>query len=252
MIEKYVKARLRLALVEGLPGARVARHEDKFASGVPDFSITRGRRACWVEVKLDKFGRRSKTTELQRDFLRDVDGVLARYAITSTGKKSVRLYRVGAPGAVDEVLAEFDRHDHKAVAAFVHDRLVGGDDHEMVRDFHRKLRLGVRSSPTADWDAVASRVEHIQSEVDELKRAYGQVDLVEVADALFDITYLCHGAALNLGLPWREGFAEVHRSNMLKERDGRGGAGMGVFKPEGWRPPDVAGVLRRAGWERRS
>lgn len=50
-----------------------------------------------------------------------------------------------------------------------------------------------------------------------------------------------------LGIDLGPVFEEVHRANMAKvggptRADGK------ILKPEGWTPPDVAGVLRRQGW----
>jgi predicted HAD superfamily Cof-like phosphohydrolase len=56
--------------------------------------------------------------------------------------------------------------------------------------------------------------------------------------------------AARLGLPLRELFAEVHRSNMTKEPGASIGAakyGPGGGKGPGYEAPDIAGVLRAAG-----
>ncbi|MFV2142765.1 MULTISPECIES: pyrophosphohydrolase domain-containing protein [Isoptericola] len=71
-------------------------------------------------------------------------------------------------------------------------------------------------------------------------------DLVGTADATGDLRYVLHGLELECGIPGDEVFAAIHASNMAKlgadghpvrRADGK------VLKPEGWRPPDVAGVL---------
>lgn len=90
----------------------------------------------------------------------------------------------------------------------------------------------------------------IQEEVEELEAAHRDQDLVAVADALADITYVVVGMAVEYGIPLAEVWAEVHRSNMAKfpggqatyREDGK------VVKPAGWQPPDVVGVLRKHGF----
>ena len=60
------------------------------------------------------------------------------------------------------------------------------------------------------------RIDLIQEELDELKEAIKQNDLVEVADALTDILYVTYGAGHSFGLDLDKCFSEVQRSNMSK------------------------------------
>ena len=55
-------------------------------------------------------------------------------------------------------------------------------------------------------------------ELDELKQAIKDNDMVEIADALCDLQYVLAGAILEFGLGEKFGdlFGEVHRSNMSK------------------------------------
>lgn len=93
-------------------------------------------------------------------------------------------------------------------------------------------------------------------EVDECLSAMEDRDMVEVADGIIDSIYVLVGMGLELGLPLQALWEEVQRSNMakaieqpdgsfkvLKRADGK------VIKPEGWTPPDIAGVLRAHGWK---
>jgi dCMP deaminase len=76
----------------------------------------------------------------------------------------------------------------------------------------------------------------------------GREDLGAALRAL-DVALSMEAAAL--GLPLREAFAEVHRSNMTKEPGHRIGAakyGPGGGKGPGYRPPDIESVLAAAGW----
>ena len=119
-----------------------------------------------------------------------------------------------------------------------------------VREFSEKFGVPVADRPRLDVAVARRRYDHLAEEMGELFRATNQGDLPGVADALADLVYVALGAALELGVPFDEVFDEVHRSNMRKERrDGGGGHKLGIGKPEGWRPPDVRGVLARHGWE---
>jgi predicted HAD superfamily Cof-like phosphohydrolase len=62
------------------------------------------------------------------------------------------------------------------------------------------------------------KIRLIQEELNELKEAADNKDIVEVADALADLTYVLAGAILEFGMGDRFHliFDEVHRSNMSK------------------------------------
>lgn len=78
------------------------------------------------------------------------------------------------------------------------------------------------------------------------------VDIVEIADACCDLAYVALGTLYTM---FGEACAqamwdEVHRSNMDKFPGGRvlykpNGK---IAKPDGWRPPDLASVLRKHGF----
>ena len=132
------------------------------------------------------------------------------------------------------------------------------DYFEDVGDFHRKfglkkaglaLKLRPHLLPQDDF---YFRLAFILEETQELIVAHRNSDLAGCADALIDIVYVALGAAQEMELPWQALWAEVQRANMTKERatgddDPRSKRGYGkdIIKPEGWRPPDLAGVLRQ-------
>ena len=62
------------------------------------------------------------------------------------------------------------------------------------------------------------RVNLLQEELNELREAIEENDIIEIADALSDLQYVLSGAVLEFGLGNKLGelFAEVHRSNMSK------------------------------------
>ena len=94
------------------------------------------------------------------------------------------------------------------------------------------------------------RLGFLAEELAETLRAVMDDDLPGIADGLADLRYVTDGAAHFYRIPLDDVALEVHRANMDKERGptpGRGSA-LDVRKPAGWRPPDVAGVLRRRGW----
>jgi predicted HAD superfamily Cof-like phosphohydrolase len=80
------------------------------------------------------------------------------------------------------------------------------------------------------------------------ERAVFSVDLPATADALADLDYVIAGTRLTYGIPGAEVAAEVHASNMRKV-GGKPDENGKLQKPDGWTPPDVEGVLRRAGWK---
>lgn len=92
----------------------------------------------------------------------------------------------------------------------------------------------------------------IHEEVRELNQAVEERNNVEVADALCDIIVVTIGMMVSLDLPIQALWDEVMRSNMAKinpdgsvtrRADGK------VLKPEGWTPPDLAGVLAAHEWK---
>jgi len=97
----------------------------------------------------------------------------------------------------------------------------------------------------------ALRIRLLREEFDEYIEAENDNDLVEIADALADLTYIAVGTALKYGIPLDVVFREVHATNMAKFPDGKANVRSDgkVLKPEGWKPPDIAALLQRHGWE---
>ena len=88
----------------------------------------------------------------------------------------------------------------------------------------------------------------IIEEYKELMVAFGNRDLVEIADACADLKWVIEGLEHTLKIPQQEVWNEVARSNhakigadgkVHKRPDGK------VLKPEGWTPPDIKGVLKK-------
>lgn len=93
-----------------------------------------------------------------------------------------------------------------------------------VSKFHNTFDLPVLESAIIPSNARCElRINLLQEELDELKAAIEDNDLVEVADALCDLQYVLSGAVLEFGLGNRfaELFGEVQRSNMSKVCESR-------------------------------
>jgi predicted HAD superfamily Cof-like phosphohydrolase len=76
-----------------------------------------------------------------------------------------------------------------------------------------------RTTPTIDKADADFVINFIQEELDELKQAVEENDIVGVLDAILDITYVGLGnGALTFGLKDKieEGYAEVQASNLSK------------------------------------
>ena len=116
---------------------------------------------------------------------------------------------------------------------------------EMVQEFHETYGLPVESEQTTGSDQTKKlRINLLQEELDELKEALENNDLVETLDALIDLQYVLDGAFLSFGMQDAKeaAFNEVHRSNMSKlgedgkpirrEGDGKVMKGPNYFKPD--------------------
>jgi hypothetical protein len=113
----------------------------------------------------------------------------------------------------------------------------------------RHVEAFIKSNRLPD-DQVWGRVQMMIEELREFAEAVRDGDLEKQADSLVDLDYFLLGTAAMMGLPYDALFAEVHRANMGKvlcasaEESARLNK-LDCKKPEGWRPPDIAGVLER-------
>lgn len=88
-----------------------------------------------------------------------------------------------------------------------------------VSTFHKIFGHPILKDPTIPSEERCNlRIELLQEELNELKQAITDGNVVEVADALCDIQYVLSGAILEFGMGSRFAnlFAEVQRSNMSK------------------------------------
>ena len=86
-----------------------------------------------------------------------------------------------------------------------------------VKTFMKTFGQEVKIKPSFSTDKVNSlRYDLIREELDELKVAMENNDLLEVADALTDILYVTYGAGHAFGINLDKCFEEVQSSNMSK------------------------------------
>lgn len=92
----------------------------------------------------------------------------------------------------------------------------------LVAKFHHLFGLPVLDEPEVPpADRCRLRVSLLEEELEELKEAIANNDIVAVADALADLQYVLSGAILEFGLAdkFTSLFNEVQRSNMSKACD---------------------------------
>ena len=91
---------------------------------------------------------------------------------------------------------------------------------DKVGIFMKTFGQDVKNKPSLSTDKINElRLSLIEEELDELKEAMKNKDLLEVADALTDILYVTYGAGHAFGINLDKCFDEVQNSNMSKLDD---------------------------------
>jgi len=92
-----------------------------------------------------------------------------------------------------------------------------------VKTFMETFGQEVKTKPSFSTDKINSlRYDLIKEELEELKEAMENKDLLEAADALTDILYVTYGAGHAFGIDLDKCFKEVQSSNMSKlGKDGK-------------------------------
>lgn len=93
---------------------------------------------------------------------------------------------------------------------------------EMVGEFHKTFQAPILETPQIpSVNRCELRISLMQEELNEIKEAIKNDDLVEVADGLCDLMYVLCGSIHEFGLgdKFVELFNEVQRSNMSKACD---------------------------------
>jgi predicted HAD superfamily Cof-like phosphohydrolase len=86
-----------------------------------------------------------------------------------------------------------------------------------VKTFMETFGQEVKTKPSFSTNKINNlRYDLIKEELEELKEAMENKDLLEVADALTDILYVTYGAGHAFGIDLDKCFDEVQNSNMSK------------------------------------
>ena len=117
-----------------------------------------------------------------------------------------------------------------------------------VKIFMEIFGQEVKTKPSFSTDKINSlRYDLIKEELEELKEAMENKDLLEVADALTDILYVTYGAGHAFGINLDKCFEEVQNSNMSKlDENGKpiyNDAGK-VMKGSNYFKPDLSKFLK--------
>ena len=94
---------------------------------------------------------------------------------------------------------------------------------EKVGLFMKTFNQEVKTSSGLSGEKINSlRISLISEELEELKKAISDNNIVEIADALTDILYVTYGAGHAFGINLDKCFNEVQESNMSKlDQDGK-------------------------------
>lgn len=124
---------------------------------------------------------------------------------------------------------------------------------EQVKEFRTKFKIGVSESLILlPKERLLLHHKMLQEELDELKEAIDNDDIVGIADAVTDIDYLSHGLKVESGITAEVAIAlfdEVQASNMSKlgidgnpiyRDDGK------IMKGPNYFVPDLASIVNRA------
>ena len=117
-----------------------------------------------------------------------------------------------------------------------------------VKAFMNTYGQDIKEKASFPEDSIVQlRVDLIEEELNELKEAIKNNDIVEVADALTDILYVTYGAGHSFGVNLDKCFDEVQRSNMSKL--GEGGNPIyndsgKVMKGPNYSPPDLKKIIK--------
>jgi len=113
---------------------------------------------------------------------------------------------------------------------------------QKVKIFMETFGQEVKTQPSFSSEKINNlRYNLIKEELDELKKAMDNKDLLEVADALTDILYVTYGAGIAFGIDLDKCFDQVQRSNMSKlgndgkpiyNKAGKVMKGPNYFKPD--------------------
>ena len=118
---------------------------------------------------------------------------------------------------------------------------------ESVKIFMKTFGQEVKNKASFPNEKIIKlRSDLIEEEFSELKKAFEEKNLEEVADALTDILYVTYGAGCAFGINLDKCFEEVQKSNMSKLGDD----GKPIYNEKGkvmkskkYSPPDFKKIL---------
>lgn len=90
---------------------------------------------------------------------------------------------------------------------------------ELVKEFHQTFQAPVLEKPQIPpANRCELRISLLQEELNELKSAINDNNLIEIIDAFGDILFVLNGSILEFGMGdiFDDAFAEISRSNMSK------------------------------------
>ena len=118
-----------------------------------------------------------------------------------------------------------------------------------VEDFHREFGISIEKVPCIPNEKDSTlRVELITEELEELKYALQNKDVVEVADAIGDLLYVVLGCAVSCGIDIEPIYMEIHRSNMTKKGGYKAENGKWM-KPDTYVKPNLLPILIAQGYK---
>lgn len=121
-------------------------------------------------------------------------------------------------------------------------------EQKMVREFHKKFGFTINNNPTlVENELGLVRHRHTMEETTEYLLGILKGDIVAIADALGDLLYFIYGTAVAYGIDMEPIFAEIHRSNMSKDRpDPMKYVDAKAVKGDRYSPPDLESIIRNS------
>jgi predicted HAD superfamily Cof-like phosphohydrolase len=123
-----------------------------------------------------------------------------------------------------------------------------------VLDFHEKFQVPLAPKHTLlEGEALKFRLDFLQEELNELRKAHEEGNLDDAIDAIIDLEVVLLGTAQFMGVSpeaYEEHWDEVHTANMAKERctdasQSKRGTALDIRKPEGWKKPSHTGIIEK-------
>jgi predicted HAD superfamily Cof-like phosphohydrolase len=120
------------------------------------------------------------------------------------------------------------------------------DAQALVRAFQENFFGPQPSTPLTedqvDWDEHTLRLEWMDSEHSEIETAIRRRNIADLADGYLDDLFYALGGLVRLGIDAAPLFQAITDANMAKVRI----PGLAkIAKPEGWTPPDIAGLIEK-------